>query len=216
MIDRGAQSRYYLSGSGKTPIWEVFGRESRRDLSIEIGNVFCLSRIVKRFVSNHRWILSYEGATDPTNHATQLSHCYFVPAFIANIILHKLKVFSVLHDLDGIVLCGICKKTKHLVIDYEHHVTDHKVTHLRGFLCHSCNWHIMSVVDRLGRDKNYINSQGILDGEPSIAATRLLEYIRGDTRDQRVIVLQDEFDICTADLYGEEYRYLVVLTALLD
>ncbi len=74
--------------------------------------------------------------------------------------MHKLQTFSVLHELNGIMVCGICCKNKTLVIDHEHYDSNYELSHIRDFLCHTCNLRVMSIIDRLGDDKGYITQAG--------------------------------------------------------
>ncbi|KAH8878580.1 hypothetical protein GQ53DRAFT_756600 [Thozetella sp. PMI_491] len=164
---------------------------------------------MSRFTRAHRTILKRCSSTDHSDSEWELSYSYFVPAFLARIILHKLQIYSVLHELDGLVVCGICRQRKFLVIDHEHHGTDHNLSHLRDFLCHTCNRRVMSIVDRLGNDKGYITVAGALTGEVDQAVTSLVKYIQTNLRDTRLVSLQDDFDRCAAELFGNEYKSLI-------
>jgi hypothetical protein len=212
MIARGANSRFYLSGAGKTPIWEIFSRESVRDLTVQVGNSLLLSRVIARFSRAHKAILSNNVPKHSSDPEFQLSHCYFVPIFLARIIMHKLQMFSVLHEMNGIMVCGICRENKLLVVDHEHHASRHELSHIRDFLCHTCNWCIMSVIDRLGNDKGYVTNAGALSGNADQAASALLRYIKNELRDERLTALQDDFDRCAAELFGFEFLRLIGAT----
>jgi hypothetical protein len=106
MIAQGANSRFYLTGAGKTPIWEIFSRESVRDLTVQVGNPLLLSRVIARFTRAHRAILSNNASNWSSDPEFQLSYCCFVPIFLARIIMYKLQMFSVLHEMNGIIPFG--------------------------------------------------------------------------------------------------------------
>ena len=212
MAKRGPISRFCLTGAGKTPIWEIFSKECATDLMVRTGNQFLLSRVLARFARAHRAIVTNNISRQFSDSEFQLSHCYFVPIFLARIIMHKLQMFSVLHEMNGIMICGICCKTKALVIDHEHHESNFQLSHLRDFLCHTCNLRIMSVIDRIGDDKGYVSKDGALTGNVDQAATALLRYIRTELRDQRLVSLQDDFDRCAAELFDDRFSRLVGAT----
>jgi hypothetical protein len=168
--------------------------------------------VVARLTRDHGAILSSNISKQASDPEYQLSHCYFVPVLLVRVISYKLQTFSALHEMSGITVCGICCKTKFLVVVHEHHKSGFVLLHLWGLPCHTCNLCIMSVIDRLGDDKGYIINSGILQGMVDQAVTALIQYIGNELRDERLVQQQDDFNRCAAELFGSKFARLVGAT----
>jgi hypothetical protein len=205
MINSGANSKWYLSGASKTPIWKIFGNQSPKRLTVGVGNAFRLSRVLSRFVRHHTARLTRRSSDEQEY---QLAHRYFVPLYIARIVLHELQKYAILRDLDGLIVCGICSRTKPLVVDHEHG-SDTCLWKLRDYLCHCCNRLIMPVIDRLGVDKSYTTQKGLLHSDPCLAARKLQQYFECVITDDRLNKLQNEFDQCAAEMFDIDVNQLL-------